>query len=113
MTVKSRSGANFRSGWTWNAGVPYTRVKQFVPCFELEWNDLGMVERTGRHALLTYDDCAQTQQQSETPERFLDDDDHRLCTKDEYQQRWPFLNAGLGVDGKIPERLLSDAESPF
>jgi|TARA_R110000824_G_scaffold401011_1_gene610281 hypothetical protein len=89
------------------------RVKQFVPCYELEWNDLGMVERTGRRALLTYDDCTQTQQQAEIPDRLLDDDDHRLCTKDEYQQRWRFLNAGLGVDGKVPERLLSDVESPF
>ena len=116
MTVRYRSGASLRGGWTWGANVPYTSVKNFVPCVEHEWNDIGMVTRTGRLALLTFDDCSKSQQActpDQEPERWLDDDDPRIVTREEWTARKRFLDAGLRVDGKVPERLLCDAESPF
>ena len=116
MTVRYRNGSQFRGGWTWGPHVPYTSAKAFVPCVELEWNDVGMVNRTGRLALLTFDDCAKTQQacpEDEEPERWLDDTDARIVTRAEWTARKRFLDAGLRVDGKVPERLLCDAESPF
>ncbi len=116
MTVRYRSGARFRGGWTWGAHVPYTGIKQFVPCVELEWNELGMVTRTGRLALLTFEDCRKSQEpcsSGKEPTRWLDDDDPRIVTRDEWAARKRFLDAGLRVDGKVPERLLCDAESPL
>mgnify|MGYP003149380859 CR=1 FL=1 len=95
MTVEWREGANFRNGLTWNQSVPYTWVKEHIPCFELRWMEDGKVERTGRYAMLEWGAAAETQQTSANymiPD--LDEDDPRIVTEDEYRTRFQRLNAG-------------------
>lgn len=111
MTVEKRTGPNFKSGFTWHVSIPFTRVKENVPCYELVWNDEGKVESTGRFGLLTWSEAEKTQQQSEdfmVPD--LGDDDDRLCTEAEYKARFAAINNG-DYDGGLPER--TDSEAPF
>tara|TARA_Y100001951_G_C11164409_1_gene196639 strand:+ start:339 stop:674 length:336 start_codon:yes stop_codon:yes gene_type:complete len=111
MTVKERTGPKFREGFTFHVSVPYTRVRENVPCYELKWDDEGQVKHTGRYALITWSDAENTQQVSSDhmiPD--LDIDDPRLCSKEEYQTRMAAINKGDWLGG-LPERM--DSEAPF
>ena len=107
MTVRKRSGANFIDGFSWHVSVPYN-VKDFIPCFELEWDDKGHVTRTGRRALLDNKLCNFSQQEHKEPSRQVDDDDPRICTKDEYRTRFVALNDNHRDLTGVPERLQAD-----
>lgn len=107
MTVKKRTGANFFNGFSWHVSVPYN-VRDFIPCFELEWDDKGHVTRTGRRALLDSKVCDFSQQAAKDPTRQIADEDPRICTKDEYHTRWVALNDDHRDLTGVPERLQAD-----
>ena len=109
MTVEYRNGACFRTGWTWHPGVPYTKAKNHVPCFEVYWNDDGACERTGRHALMTFSD-ADNSQKAGTAERYPEDHT-TLCSAEEYKDRKRALDGGSRNHDGVPARFLS--ESPL
>lgn len=116
MTVMQRTGPTFCSGVTWHVSVPYSRVKEHIPCYELKWDENGKAERTGRYALLSAVDAAATQQVSDRwPIPDLSDSDPRVVEYDEFKERKRCLDRG-DYGGGIPEQVVSEripAEDPF
>jgi len=100
MTVKERRGASLADGVTWHVSVPYQRVRDHLPCYELIWDADGMVNHTGRYALMASHEAATTQQVGD--DEPISDDDPRICTKDQYRERWLALNRG-DWSGGIPD----------
>jgi|LULF01.1.fsa_nt_gb hypothetical protein len=105
MTVTYRDGSAFRNGWTWHISVPYMGVRDNIPCFECYWDEEGKVERTGRRALLHEDVCRFSQNRTPDPSRQLEEGDPRLCSREEYHDRWVALNEGHRDLTAVPERL--------
>ena len=117
MTVKERIGSTFKSGTTWHVSIAIQQAKEYVPCYELVWDENGKVSTTDNYALLSTSDAAETQQTGESwAVNDLDDDDQRRVTYEEFKARLKALNDGKFYDA-VPDHVVSGPiplpEDPF
>ena len=117
MTVKERTGPTFRNGTTWHVSIAIQQAKEYVPCYELVWDEYGKPTRTDQYALLSSADAAKTQQTGESwSVNDIAEDDQRRVTYDEFKARKRALDDGKFYDA-VPEHVVSGPgvmpEDPF
>jgi hypothetical protein len=117
MTVKERMGSTFKSGTTWHVSIAIQQAKEYVPCYELVWDEHGNVLSTNNYALLSASAAAKTQQPGESwAVNDLDDDDQRRVTYEEFKARKRALDDGKFYEA-VPDHVVSGPvpmpEDPF
>jgi len=117
MTVKERTGPTFKSGTTWHVSIAIQQAKEYIPCYELVWDENGKVNRTGNYALLSASDAAKTQQPGESwSVNDIADDDQRRVTYEEFKARKLALDHGKFYDA-VPDHVVPGRvpmpEDPF